>query len=94
MEFWGGYLIGATLAGVPFFALLFWLVGLFAFRRRTPIERATLIPGSTYLVMSALWLWNGNSAYILTTLPSVLIVTGIWVYLVKRRERTQQQSQD
>lgn len=85
--FWPAYLIGATLAGTPFFGALTWLVGKFAFRKRTALDRARLLPAAIWLVLSVLWVMRGTWLYSLTTLPSFLIVAGIMHYWAKRADR-------
>lgn len=82
-----GYIVGATIGGVPFWGALVWLVGLFAFKNKAAVERARLLPLATWLVASALWSINGNGIYSLITLPSFLIIWAIRHKLATRAKK-------
>lgn len=79
--------LGFTFGGIPFFAGVLWVVGRFAFTKRTSEERADLLPGWTYVVLSLLWVVGGNYLFAIMAFPSFIIDWLLYRWWIRRRAR-------
>lgn len=81
--FLAGQLIGGFIFGVPLFAGIAWLIGLFAFRDKPWPLRPYALVGTSYLIFGALMLFGKEFWLPVVMLPAAFATAALYRWLTR-----------